>query len=301
MSQDAMKQMEADENLKKDISHATSAQEIQSLLENAMARSGIADRDPESGRFIRRDPLTPANQTVVPEEEEHEHVISKTVEISGREFTFSGSSESDLDAMIENARVIVEATEATQPEPGEVTARSARIQRGDSALDAARKAELELAFKRGEIDTVTYLRESGAISQTLQEMGFDVEQAADRQYETSWAEGTQEFLNGPGSDWPGGNRNLQIMSMKLQELGLTEAEDKVAALTAAYAELKKAGTIFEGDVSPEQIVKATEGMTPQQILEEFKEAHGGDSEAANQAFIEAHRGGRIGSSSIFGK
>src|ERR1700674_3315988 len=42
-----------------------------------------------------------------------------------------------------------------------------------SAEEAAARVELELRFKRGEVDTETYLRESGAIASYLADQGVD--------------------------------------------------------------------------------------------------------------------------------
>ena len=82
--------------------------------------------------------------------------------------------------------------------------------------------------------------------------------------------------------------------------GLVDAPDKVAALRSMAQEMRAKGLEFDGDVSPEQIIKATEDATPQEILEAWKEAQQYDPEVANRQFIEIHNRNE-GSSGLFGK
>ena len=108
-----------------------------------------------------------------------------------------------------------------------------------ASVEAAEKAELELKFKRGEVSSDEYLAQSGAVKNYLEAQGVPLDELRDRlqedrhrEYEGSWATATTEFLQS-GNDWPGGERNKQILGMKIQELGLLNAEDKTAALNQA--------------------------------------------------------------------
>lgn len=283
---------EANEALRKNLQEARTPDEIRDLLHAAVEQSpelGIA-RDPQTGQFVRRD-TPPAAQVEHAEEEEQEHIL--TITLGGHELTFTGSMK-DVEAAAENARIVFE---ATQPEPGEVAAREKTPD--EIGRQVVERAEAELALRRGEITAAEYLEKTNAVQEFLAERGFDLDQAAGEQYERSWAEATQEFLNGPlGSDWPGGPKNLNIIGMKLQELGLTEATDKVAALGAAFEQMKKDGLVFSTEPTEEQLKAETANMTPQEILEHWKEAQGGDPEKANDAFVRIHSSTGSG---LFGK
>lgn len=63
--------------------------------------------------------------------------------------------------------------------------------------------------------------------------------AEDQKYVQSWADATQQFLHSDaGADWPGGERNKEILGRVLADNDLLDAEDKVAALAAAYQHAK---------------------------------------------------------------
>jgi hypothetical protein len=292
MAQDPIK-MIADKKLEKDLQAAQTPDEIRDLLHAAISRSpqlGI-ERDPQSGQFVssRRDPLTPANQTIEPEA----RVFSKTVNIGGKDFTFTDESENGLNNQIASAQSVAENLQSS------VTPRSERKAETDAALEAVRQAELSLAFKRGELSTADYLRESGALAQALRESGVDVEKIAGAQYTESWQQATERFLHSEaGRDWPGGERNLQIIGTTVAALGLTD-KPSAESLAHAWQEMKNKGTIFS-DTSAEEMLKATENMTPTEILENWKQNHAGQDPAqANQEFIRAFQKGRI-SSGVFG-
>jgi hypothetical protein len=286
--------MKSDAALDRDINEATTPDEIRELLHAAVQRSGIADRDPQTGQFVRRDPLTPAAQVG-----KEAQTVTRTEVIGGKTFTFTGNA-LEVEQQVGQAYKIAEAVRPAAE--FQVTPRGARKTQADAELDVVRKAELELAFKRGELDTATYLRESGALAEALQQAGFDLEAAARQQLASGWEDAVARWLQSDaGRDWPGNEQNLRVIGLEIEALGLVDAEDKLAALTQAWAAMKKAGTVFSTAPTEEQLLRETDGMTPQQILEAFKEAHAGDPDAANQGFISTFRGGRIGGSGIFGR
>ena len=71
---------------------------------------------------------------------------------------------------------------------------------------------------------------------------------AQHRAEKTWAQAVEDFKNSPaGSDWPGGDRNRDMMGQELQSLNLVDAKDKVAALTQAYAQMKATGMLVPSE------------------------------------------------------
>lgn len=292
MAQDGFT-LKADKNLTADINKATTPEEIRALLENAMARSGIADRDPETGQFVRREPLTPAAQTAAQTAADaavkQPQQFEKTEVIGGQEFHFSEGSEVALERAISNAYRVAE---AVKNEPLTHVKTQAEIEQ-----EICDRAELELKFKRGEISAKDYIQQSGAIDEVLAESGFDVQAAASAQFETNWSEAVDIFFQTPeGQTWKGGAKNLSLANSLIISHGWVDADDKVAALRAVAKEMREKGLEFDGDVSPEQVIESTRNASPQEILEAWKSQQA-SPEAANEAFIEIHRG----SSGIFNR
>ena len=281
MSQDAMKQMQADKALISDIEKAATPEELRDLLHGSLERSGIAARDEITGQFVRRDPLTPAAQTVKEDEPKH---IEKTEKIGGRDIVFSGT-ELEVAQQITAAYKVAAALEsAPQPHVPIVRKKTqAEIER-----DISDRAELDLQFRRGQLTTQEYLERTNAIGEYLEAKGFDVESAAQAQTNSAWKQATDEFV-ATTPTWPGNDRNRNILGSILLANGWENATDKVAALRAAFKEMQEKGLMFEGDVSQQQLIEMTEKMSPTEILEAFKQGQNGDAEAANRNFIEIHR------------
>jgi hypothetical protein len=192
--------------------------------------------------------------------------FTRTEVIGGKEFTFEASSEAELDRIALNAYKVAFAVQPTERAQEVVVDHAAQ----ELALKAAQeaeivaKAELEAKYKRGEITLGDYIEQSGAVDSYLAKKGVSVESLQDsvnsnrdKKFEQSWADATNEFLQGPGADWPGGSRNREMLSMKVAALGLTEAEDKVLALTKAYAEMKRTNMVFENDAVAAPVADAT--------------------------------------------
>ena len=186
--------------------------------------------------------------------------------IGGKEFTFTAGSQAELDHMIANAYKVAYAVQPTERVVEQfVDPAVAEKQAADkAAADAAAKTELELKFKRGEISASDYIEQSGALASYLERQGVPlselkkaVEANKGNDYEKSWQEASADFVKtSAGADWPGGEKNLEILGLKIVALGLSEAKDKVGALAQAYADMKRTGMIFpttaEGTLSPEQ-------------------------------------------------
>lgn len=180
--------------------------------------------------------------------------------IGGHEFTFEAATELELERSINNAFKIAaalrqESTE-TVPDPAAEAAANVAAAKAEEAKAAAR-TELELQFKRGEITTAVYLEQSGAMDEYLVSKGLSIaalKETVDRhesaKFEQSWEDATTEFLKGSGSTWPGGARNKEMMGLQIAALGLSDAKDKVAAFSAAFAEMKKKNLVFA--LTPEE-------------------------------------------------
>lgn len=106
--------LQSDRRLDADITKAGTFEDLRALLENAVERSPLGvTRDPQTGQYIRRDPLAAAAQTVEPEETE---MVTKAVTIGGKEFSFTGDA-LDVERQIGAALQVAEALK-TAPIPG---------------------------------------------------------------------------------------------------------------------------------------------------------------------------------------
>lgn len=296
MSQDGFI-LKGDKNLERDINKANSYEEIRGLLENAAARSGIAERDPQTGQFVRRNPLTPASQTVDPNQPE-EKTFTKVVNIGGQDFEFSASSELELEQNIRGANEVASAarTEAARQVATASATPHVKTQ-AERERELGDRVELDLKFRRGELTTAEYLERTNAVGEYLQSNGVSVSELAAQ----SWSAAVETFLHSSdGADWPGGTQNLSVIGTQILSMGLENAEDKSAALAAAWAEMKKKQMVFETGPSEEQIVAETANMSPAEIMAAWREHFGDDTDAANAQFMRDHSNTRS-SSSLFGK
>jgi hypothetical protein len=174
------------------------------------------------------------------------------VSVSVGGMTFSGSQQ-EVDAQMlayfraASARGELTTTNDTTPrdEKGRF-AREPQHPNTDEGTRAADKALLELKYKRGEIDTASYIQQSGALDDYLQQVGVDVQGFKQNQREVqNWASATQEFLAGPlGADWPGGGPEvIEAIGQKISELGL-ENSPSAASLRKAWDSLQADADAF---------------------------------------------------------
>ena len=182
--------------------------------------------------------------------------------IGGKSFTFDGASEAEVDRAVLNAYKIAYAVrepEAAQVvvDPAIAAAEAQRV----AETELLAKTDLERRFKLGEITASDYIQQSGAMKEYLAKEGVDldslktiVEANRDTKYKQSWAEAGATFQNSPaGADWPGGNKNQELLGLKIAAMGLADAPDKVAALAQAYAEMKRTNLYFpngDGEAAP---------------------------------------------------
>lgn len=191
-------------------------------------------------------------------------VYTRTETINGRDFDFEANSPEELQQQIINAYRVASAVS----EPVAAPVVEQPKQKTAAEIEAER-AELELKWKRGEITAKDYIAQSGAVTDYLASQGISVDalkgavaSTQKSQVLQSWADATKEFYAGAGKDWPASNRNMDLMGMKLIELGLDETPS-ADALTRAYAALKQQELLFPADeeVKNETTTTTTPGAT----------------------------------------
>lgn len=265
-TQSAPLNVEMNDELRDAIGKAVNAEDIKALIlaeaQKQFSASDAAKTVHDAEEKAAADRLAAAEKAAL----DAPKTFTQKETIGGKEFTFEAASELELANQVASAYRVAYGIQPTNERPEVVeTAPDPAAVAAKAAEDAAAKAELELKFKRGEISTAEYLEQSGAISEFLTKNGVSidalkatVDSNQTAQYEKSWAQATEEFLHGPGSDWPGGERNREQLGMRIAAMGLTDAKDKVAALNAAYNEMKRTGSVFAN----EQVDQQTQ--TPEQ-------------------------------------
>ena len=294
-------EIQAGDNLTRALQSAQSSSEVVSLLHQAATASGATVRTGEAvraanGQFPQagtpqRDPKT--GQFVSAEQP---RVFTKVVTVAGRDMEFTGDSAEEVETLINVARQTAEAFQS-----GNDSTEHTQRQRSDGAS----QAELEIRFRNGTLSAKDYLEQSGAIDSYLIERGVfvdklkeTIEQNEENHFVQSWESATTDFLNSSaGADWPGGERNRDLIALTIGQLGLTDASDKVSALSQAYETLKERNMLFapEGQLSAdaeladmrqklanasqEEIISAMEAYK-----QNFRQ-HGLDESAINDQFV----------------
>lgn len=214
--------------------------------------------------------------------------VSRTVKLFGRDQTFTAGSLLELERQIGAAYTAANAWVESQGGQPRDAATGQFVSKPDPAeLNPVDAYNLEMKMKRGEITVQQYLNQSGELARSFDQLakdrlGLDPATVKETRFQNSWAGATQTFLDSEaGADWPGGNANREILGLKLAELGLVDAEDKVGALATACAHLKAEGKMqpnpelvkrekerFESATSAEEInaiARASLGMKPRQL------------------------------------
>jgi len=240
---------------------------------------------------------------------------TRTEVIGGQEFNFSASTEIELERMVNNAYRVAYAVQKPEA-PATVVdpAIAAAAAQKETEAQAAHKAELELKFRSGDITAAEYIEQSGALvtamNSYLESQGVSLdaikktvaktEETAESQ---SWADAVETFKNSPaGMDWPGGEKNLDIIGTKVIALGLESSEDKVAALAQAYAEMKRTGTIFSREAET-PIPNTAERIAAEMVAKTAADKLANDAAIAARAAAAVHASPRAAStsSSLFGQ
>lgn len=324
MSSDATFKLEnLSPEIQEAIKNATSTEQIQALVlaeaqKQADAAAITADATAQKAAADKAAADQAAADAIAAQAAEG---LKRTVTIAGRDFEFTAASELELERVINNAYQVAYAVQPeSQVRQVEIVDPAADAARQQAAADAevARRADVELKFKRGEITAAQYIEETGAMADYLSKQGISVdalkatvEHNQSNQFEKSWEQATQEFLNSPaGRDWPGGERNKYMIGLQLAALGLTEAEDKVAALAQAYQVMKQSELIFKDEQTDPAAVAAAQALAAKAAADKAaadalvaaQNAGGADAAAIAQAEVAARVAAsqRATSSSMFG-
>jgi hypothetical protein len=135
-----------------------------------------------------------------------------------------------------------------------------------AGVELARQTELELKFKRGEITSDQYLRESGAVDRVL-----------DQREVQSWSDATTEATaeGGPLEDWPGSPDGvlLERLGKKIEELGLENAQNKVSALAEAWSALRAEMEESEDAKAMSEYEKELAACTSREQIDEVQQRY----------------------------
>jgi hypothetical protein len=198
---------ENDSEYQEALAKATSTAEMFEIERNYYLAHGatMPDRSGKLDLSNFQDPSAAASGT-----------ISRTIKIAGVDVTFSDSNLPALEAQISAALQTAAANGGgTQPRGADGKFTSRR------EMSLAEKTELDLKFRRGEISTPDFLKQSGALDEAFATMakaklGVDVEELEkNRQTQNVWAEATQKWLNSPeGEKWDGGDGDENLRRVR---------------------------------------------------------------------------------------
>jgi hypothetical protein len=200
-----------DASLEEKIHAASSQYEIAELLKEAACSQSLCVRDKYSPDILlaldRPAPGTPT-------------AFVKTVTVEGTTHHFEGATDAEANEKL--LAFVRETANEPAERPRERDSESGRfVARTD---DPVAMAELEIKLRTGQISTEQYLSESGAIERHLEAQGVSIEalKAATNERTTAgWQSATQEFLQ--TSDWPGGERNRDLLGQVLIKMGAAES------------------------------------------------------------------------------
>jgi hypothetical protein len=263
--------VEMNEALQKAIADATHPDVIKARVHEALEQQVAAKAEADAAAAKATEDAAAAKaavDTAAAAAANASKVLTRTENINGVNIDFTGASEAELDRAVLNAYKIASAFRPNETTPTVDPAIAQKAAADAAAAKAAANAELELKFKRGELSATEYLEQTGAVAEYLAKQGIPVEelraqieQSRGNKEIQSWEEATEVFKRTVGADWPGGNRNREILGYKLAELGLTDSSDKVAALGQAFAAMKASNMIFNDD-GTQQTVTPTVTTTP---------------------------------------
>ncbi len=237
------------------------AEEIKSYL------ASVAAGEQGSAALVRRDIFSP--DVLIPvEPSTSPRTFSRKIAVDGIEKVITADTELALEKSVGAFyREQFAAAPAAAEQPRDEDGRFVSAAEHEAAqLELVRQSDLELRFKRGEIDTSTYLAESGAIERHLESQGISVEDLRSAvseksavRFERSWSDATTEFLNSPaGADWPGGQENLQKAGELIQANKLEE-QPGAETLAAVWKFMKENNLAVENKeaTAHQKISKAT--------------------------------------------
>jgi hypothetical protein len=255
-------------SLEEQLQGVTNAEQIKAIMKAEIISSGLAHTDWDDSLLVENEP------TVAP------RAFAKSVTVNGVTHTIEGSTEIELQ-QAETAiyRAAMQPAATTQQ-----TIEQPRNERGqfvavEQTVSEETKAALQLQFQLGQIDSATYLEQSGAVADYLAKQGIpladlreSVQEKSAARCEQSWAQATEEFLQSSvGADWPGGE-NMNILGRLIQENNLTD-KPSVETLSAVWQYMKENNLAVENPevTSREKLSEASqrisEATSAEQIME----------------------------------
>jgi hypothetical protein len=176
------------------------------------------------------------NRIVPADDPDAPTVFKQTVNIGGKEMTFTGDSPESVLSQVTAASNAASAV-ATKP------AEEAKPQ-PKPALTQEEITKYGIEVQKGNVTALKeFVLKSGMLSDMLAAEGISVEdikrvKAATVSNETaqSWTRATEDFLKVPGNDWPGGEQNNEIIGMVLGKLNL---QPSVESIQKAYDYMKE--------------------------------------------------------------
>lgn len=239
--------------LEKAVAACSTPSEIAGVMRDFAVRQGVAVQN--------------ADGELVPTGVNPPQKFGGYITVDGVKTYVEGSSPEELQEKMREAMAPRASTEQAREERGRFTDREQTHQPTD-AERAAAQADLELKFKRGQITTDEYLAQSGAIERHLEAQGISVsalQEASASAYQNEWATATQKFLSDPSNDWPGGDQNRDTLAKIIAaNPELLDADDKVAALTAAH-NFAKENNLLVANPETELSQKLAHATSPEEI------------------------------------
>ncbi len=246
---------ESDAEFEARVNRMTDFQEIRSAMRQRGIDAGLVRPDNDPYHLIE------VNQPSSPKK------FAEVVEFGGHKGVVEGPPElAAAKAAVEfyRSRLGTQQTQQTQQQDqtqqrdastGRFVAREQQTQPTEAQLSDEEQnrlmdgVEQRARLVRGELSPEDYaayvLRQQGIDPGTLREVVEERQDAAEVQ---SWQRAVDEFRNSvEGQDWPGGNRNRDILVEILETSGLVNEADKPAALKVAYLYAKEHSLLVEND------------------------------------------------------
>ncbi|HXA78720.1 MAG TPA: hypothetical protein VNV41_16415 [Candidatus Acidoferrales bacterium] len=237
------------------IAAAPSAEAITALLHEEAQRQG---------RYTP-DALNPSVLVPTSAAESAPAKFARAVTVAGEKKIFEADSELQLEKDVNAYFKSLESNTAARTETRQEQTAAAKQHLVEQEQEEFERAELELQFKRGEIDTATYLAKSGAIEQHLADLGIDVtalQDATKQKFVQSWEQATNEFLQNNGW-WPGGEANQEAIGKVLIEMGAVDAPN--AENIRRAAEYLRDNNLLVANPEAEAYEKMRKATTAQEI------------------------------------
>jgi hypothetical protein len=229
--------------------------EMKEYFRDIAVGQGLVTRDLDPNLLIENEGVEAAPTS---------QMFTKRITVDGRTLTFQGDSE----LAVEQAVGDFYRGEQAAREDGTATTREAAAPTR-TAEEIATKIELELQFKRGEIDTATYLQESGAVASYLASQGVSMDglrEASSASFEGSWKSATDEWMATPeGQSWIGGEQNMRTIGDIIAKFNLTD-QPSAETLSRAVRYAKENDMLVENPQLTQR-QKIEEAQSPEQLRE----------------------------------